>query len=217
MIKKALRRVLINLFIMTVVVVFSDVFLGFTSIGNVKNIFSFPDYYFISDSDLGVVQAANFKRSVFSFRGPGHEIFNNELGCFDSSAGIQKNTPYILIIGDSFTWGYAKFDDKWGWHLEKILGIRVLKCGVPGTGSRYQLEWLKRLFKKLPHPPKLVIQLYDETDFNDDVVYPGYTSVKGQRVSSFKYIDLVAGERDLYNVRELEKLVTAKKIRSTDF
>ena len=131
-----------------------------------------PDYY-VSDATLGVRIKPNFPKSWFGFRGPGHEVFSNELGCFDRPVKLKEGEPYILAIGDSFTWGYNPLEAKWTSIIERQKGIRVLKCGVPGTGTRYQLHNLKRLLKQLPHPPKSVIYLYDTTDFNDDFIFPG--------------------------------------------
>ena len=152
-----------------------------------------PDYY-VADGTLGVRIKPNFPKSWFEFRGPGHDVFSNELGCFDKSAQLKEDEPYILAIGDSFTWGYNPLDAKWTSIIERSGGIRVLKCGVPGTGTKYQLRHLTRLLDELPHPPQTVIHLYDTTDFNDDFIFPGYTTVDGERVDDFQRIRLSDGK-----------------------
>jgi hypothetical protein len=65
---------------------------------------------------------------------------------------LKKDEPYILAIGDSFTWGYNPLEEKWTSIIERRSGTRVLKCGVPGVGTKYQLQHLRRLLKQLPHP-----------------------------------------------------------------
>lgn len=154
-----------------------------------------PPHYYVADDTLGVRIKPDFPKSWFGFRGPGHEVFSNDLGCFDRPVKLKKDEPYILAIGDSFTWGYNPLEAKWTSIIERRSGTRVLKCGVPGVGTKYQLQHLRRLLKQLPHPPKTVIHLYDTTDFNDDFIFPGETVVDGLRVENLKRVRLSDGKR----------------------
>lgn len=154
-----------------------------------------PPGYYVADTELGIRIAPNYPRTDFSFRGPGHEVFSNGLGCFDTPVELAENEPYMLAIGDSFTWGYNPLEAKWTSILERRLGMRVLKCGVPGTGTKYQLKHMRRLLAQLPHPPQTVIHLYDTTDFNDDFIFPGEAVINGQRVENYQSVRLSDGEK----------------------
>ncbi|MDA7947193.1 MAG: SGNH/GDSL hydrolase family protein [Hyphomicrobiaceae bacterium] len=152
-----------------------------------------PDYY-VADGTLGIRIKPNFPDGWFEFRGPGHKIFSNEFGCFDRPLKLKKDEPYALAIGDSFTWGYNPLEEKWTSIIERKTGVRVLKCGVAGTGTKYQLRLLRQLLEKLPHPPQTVIHLYDTTDFNDDFIFPGETVLNGKRIDDFQKIRLSDGK-----------------------
>ena len=154
-----------------------------------------PPGYYLMDPELGVTLASNRPVRTFRFRGPSHEIFTNEIGCFDRPARLKPDVPFILVIGDSFTWGFTPLEEKWASHIERRTGIRVLKCGANGTGTQFQLARLKRLYERLAHRPSLVIHLYDTTDFNDDFTFPGYTLIAKQRIEAFARISLADGYR----------------------
>lgn len=170
--------------------------LRFTPFNDVRNpAAASPPGYYVADAKLGVQIQPNQPVGRFTYRGPGHETFSNELGCFDKPSKLEPGEPYILAIGDSFTWGYNPLESKWTSIVEHQTGTRVLKCGVPGTGSKYQLQLLKSLLKRLPYPPTAIVHLYDTTDFNDDFVFPGDAVVQGQRVQSFGKIRLSDGRK----------------------
>lgn len=155
-----------------------------------------PPGHYVTDRELGVTLAKNVPVQIFRFRGPSHEIFTNEIGCFDKPVELKPDEPFILVTGDSFTWGFTPLEAKWASIMERQTGIRVLKCGVIATGTHHQLVRLKRLYERLPHPPSLVIHLYDTTDFNDDFTFPGYTLIANQRIEAFARIRLADGYRE---------------------
>jgi hypothetical protein len=111
------------------------------------------------------------------FRGPGHFAFTNSFACFDWERRVEPG--YVLAIGDSMTWGWAALEEKWTSLLEDRMGRQVVKCGVPGTGTRYQALKMKRTIEKIGFPPSIVIWLYIDNDFNDDVGFPTDTAVGG--------------------------------------
>lgn len=176
-----------------------------------------PEGYYVADAALGATLSKDFPRRPFVFRGPGYDVFTNAIGCFDKPVNLEPNEPYILATGDSFAWGYAPLETKWTSILERETGIRVLKCGVSGTGTRHQLERLKGLVDRLPHPPALVVHLYDTTDFNDDFTYPNYTAVEGQRVQSFTRIALADGAREPLDEAATRRLLREKRSRDRGF
>lgn len=212
------RVAAVNILAIAFIVVAFDIALRFTPLDAArKNPAGYPDGYYVADNVLGATLARNFKSGYFEFRGPGHEIYTNALGCFDKPITLAENEPYILAIGDSFTWGYGPLESKWPSRLERALGIRVLKCGVSGSGSRFQLVRLKRLISELPHAPALVIQLYDTTDFNDDFTFPGFTILADQRIQSFSGIRLGDGERRPLTVDDQNRALQRLKILKAGF
>jgi len=155
-----------------------------------------PPGYHVTDPELGVTLAKNIPVQTFRFRGPSLKVFTNEIGCFDKPVKLKSDEAFILVTGDSYTWGFTQLEAKWASHIERRTGIRVLKCGIYGTGTKHQLARLKRLYERLPHPPSLVIHLYDTTDFNDDFTFPGYTLIANQRIEDFERIRLADGHRE---------------------
>src|SRR5210317_1475340 len=71
----------------------------------------FPDGYFVNDLSLGTRHAANRPPESFRFPGPSFETFTNSIGCFDYEHVIEPG--YVLVIGDSATWGYVPLEENW--------------------------------------------------------------------------------------------------------
>src|SRR5450759_3598672 len=82
-------------------------------------------------------------------------VWSNELGCFDDPYKGEKD--YILLVGDSFVHGHAPFADKWGSQLEKLLGHRVLKCGVDGYGTKQEYLKTQEIIGIIKTAPRLII------------------------------------------------------------
>ena len=195
-----------NVLLTAIGLVLLDFALGLTSLGAARETAGYPDGYYVADRELGATLARNYPSSRFALHGARHEVFTNALGCFDWAVRLKPNEPYIIAIGDSFTWGHAPLGRKWTSIIERETGIRVLKCGVPATGSEHQLRRLKRLVAELPHPPSLVIQLHDVTDFNDDFCFPSLAVLTGQRVPAFQRIRLSDGAREPFTKDEIERM-----------
>jgi hypothetical protein len=152
-----------------------------------------PPDYFRADPDLGIDLAPHRPPATFVFRGPSFETFTNSLGCFDYERPIEQD--YILAVGDSSTWGYAPLEEKWTTRLEELSGRQILKCGVNGTGPKYQQIKARKVIDKVGWAPDVIIVLYDDwNDFNDDVVFPGYTIYQAHRVENWASVDLRTGE-----------------------
>ncbi|MGA9753603.1 MAG: SGNH/GDSL hydrolase family protein [Desulfobaccales bacterium] len=115
------------------------------------------------------------------------DIWSNELGCFDEPYHGEKS--FILLVGDSFTHSFAPFSDKWGTQVEKLLGYRVLKCGVTGYGTYQELLKAKEIIAKVKNRPQLIIVGYFWNDLSDDYSFPDLTVVDGFLVESGKYKD----------------------------
>jgi hypothetical protein len=163
-----------------------------------------PPDYFRADSDLGIDLAPHRPPATFVFRGPSFETFTNSLGCFDYERPIEQD--YILAVGDSSTWGYAPLEEKWTTRLEELSGRQILKCGVNGTGPKYQQIKARKVIDKVGWAPDVIVVLYDKwNDFNDDVVFPGYTIYQGHRVENLESVDLRTGEIARLTSRELQE------------
>jgi len=69
------------------------------------------------------------------------------LGCFD--APFKNDRDYAVLVGDSFTWGWTPFGEKFGTIIEESCGIRILKCGVGGYGTKQEFLKLKKIVKNI--------------------------------------------------------------------
>lgn len=142
-------------------------------------------FYYKTDALTGYDITENYppKRCVsFDYD---YMVWSNELGCFDEPYKGEKD--YIILTGDSFAWGYAPFEDKYGTLIEKYLDYRVLKCGVSGYGVRQELSKIKKIIEKIKTYPKLIILSYFIlNDFQDDWLFPEYTVIDGYRLKKIK-------------------------------
>ena len=120
-----------------------------------------------------------------------HPVWSNKLGCFDRPYRGEKN--HILLVGDSFTWGYAPFEAKFGTLLESKLNRRVLKCGVPGYGTGQELRKAKRVVRRTGRPSMIIVG-YFENDLENDYVYPAFKVLNGNLVAHRKVRDYDTGE-----------------------
>ncbi len=132
--------------------------------------FSFPKGYFREDSLRGHDITENYSKSVCTFVDwdveEKYQVWSNEIGCFDEP--YQGEKGYILLVGDSFTHGYAPFKDKWGTVVESVLAHRVLKCGVTGYGTKQELLKAQDVISRVKRQPKLVIVGHCPNDLEDD-------------------------------------------------
>ena len=80
----------------------------------------YPPYYLTRVGDYDNFDIREYiKETVFIFNdSKPHKVWGNEIGCFDESiANIDDN--YILVAGDSNSWGYVPYDKNWSYLLEK--------------------------------------------------------------------------------------------------
>lgn len=139
------------------------------------------------------------------FSGQRNTVFSNDLGCFDDKGRPGPDEAYILLAGDSFTWGYAPYEEKWGTLLEQNLGTRVLKCGVSNYGPKHELRKAKKVIAKIKTPPALiVVAYYVQNDLFNDYVHPGAMVIDGHMIDTVKKIDETTGEKTLATREELE-------------
>ena len=172
----------------------AEIALGFTAYRHLtKPRTDYPPGYFVEDPDLGVDLVRNYPPAPFRMRGPAFDAFTNQWGCFDHDGPLPED--YVLAVGDSSTWGYAPFGHTWLSQLEGMSERRILKCGVSGTGPRYQALKARKVIDQIGHPPAVLLVLYDTwNDLNDDMVFPGYGVVSGYRGHTLKSLDLRTGD-----------------------
>jgi len=196
---------LVGLFSILASVIVSEIALRFTDSKYLMHYsIEFPTGYFQEDPELGTDLAPNRPPAKFTFRGPAFSTFTNRFGCFDYDYPIKDD--YVLAVGDSTTWGYVDLQDNWTTYLEQLSGAQIVKCGVSGTGTKYQMAKARKTIAKIGKAPRVIIVLYDSSnDLNDDVVFPERTLMKRHPISNFKSLDLRTGELMRYSRTELEE------------
>jgi hypothetical protein len=195
--------ILVALFSILAGVIVSEIALRFTDSKYVMNpSVEFPAGYFQEDPELGTDLAPNRPPARFSFRGPEFFTFTNRFSCFDYDYPIKDG--YVLALGDSNTWGFVALQDNWTTHLEQLTGEQIVKCGVSGTGTKYQMAKARKTIEKIGKAPRAIIVLYEGNDLNDDVVSPERTLIEEQPISNFKSLDLRTGKLIRYSRPELE-------------
>jgi hypothetical protein len=165
-----------------------------------------PRFYYDADPINGHDISKNFANGEFVLPdyirtyGAPFRVSSNNLGCRDRS--FEKQSEYVLLLGDSFTWGYAPLEQTWGATLEQLIGVRVLKCGVGGYGTRHERQKLKAVVKQAGRP-RLVVVGYTAHDLLDDYLYPGKTVIDGYMVTKIAMVDVKRGDRRVYSDDEI--------------
>ena len=150
----------------------------------------YPPYYLtrVGEYDNFDIEG-DIKETDFIFNDLTHKVWGNEIGCFDESiTNIDDN--YILVAGDSNSWGYLPYDKNWSYLLEKKIKRKVLNCGVPAYSTIQELYKTKNIlgilegydkdytnvsFYKNLHKPSLIILQYTfNNDFLGDYLFPQY-------------------------------------------
>ncbi len=141
----------------------------------------YPPYYF-KNTSYGFDNSLNYPPTdhLIYYDKYTYKIWTNSIGCFDYKISDNYN-PDILLVGDSFTWGYTKFKDKFGTVLEKEVHLTVAKCGVSGYGTKLSYLKAKDFLKKFPKT-NLIIYHYFLNDLDDDYLYPKFKIIGGFKV-----------------------------------
>ena len=155
----------------------------------------YPQYYYEKNENTGFDISKNFKKQEVSYFDFSYDVWSNELGCFDDP--YMGETPYIYLAGDSFTWGFTPFQDKWGTKLQSFLGLRTIKCGVSGFGTKHELLKTTAHLEHLP-APELIIVGYYVNDVFEDGHFPYRTLYDGYLVTDLSRKDLSASQVEEY-------------------
>jgi len=142
-------------------------------------------YYYVKDPQAGFDIAVNVPTEKHSCGQSTYDTWSNELGCFD--APYEGEEEFALLVGDSFSWGCAPFQTKYGTLVEKFLDYRILKCGVGGYGTKQEFFKTKKIIEKIHKKPRLIILGYFMNDMTDDGAFPKRTVLDGYVISYIKY------------------------------
>jgi lysophospholipase L1-like esterase len=104
-------------------------------------------------------------------------VRNNSLGLRDIEPGAAGK-PTVLVIGDSFVWGYdVEADERFTERLRRELaGVRIVNAGVPGYATDQEYLLLERIWSAVK--PDVVVLIYctgnDRTDNGVNMSNGGY-------------------------------------------
>ena len=158
----------------------------------------YPRFHFAKDADLGYDIAPNFKTSTYAKPAEYglYDVWGNEHACFDDEWRASDAKGGVYLAGDSFTWGYARHETKFGTLLEKQIGEPVFACGVTHSGQRHQFEKFKRLDGRAINPKTVIVNVF-RNDVANDFFFPNATVIDGFMVENIDICDQgVAEKRD---------------------
>ncbi len=150
-----------------------------------------PAHYFVADRDNGYDIGPNRGTAIFDFKDSSHPIWSNELGCFDRP--YDGEDPFILLLGDSTSWGYKELEKTWGAVVERETGVRVLKCAVPGYGTKHEVLKGRKLLAALGRSPSMILVGHCANDHLDDHLHPYRTVVDGRLLQYRSIADASTG------------------------
>lgn len=181
-----------------------------------------PQFYHRADPANGYDINEKFAGGPFEFAEYIHnydthfQVTSNNVGCRDR-VFEGEDDGFVLLIGDSHTWGYVPLEQTWGTTLEEVLGVRVLKCGVAGYGSRQERHKLEAVVAKAGRPRLVIVGYCVGNDLIDDYLYPSRTVIDGYLLTKVKLEDAKHGLRKVYSDDELRarlKSVLEKRSKS---
>lgn len=167
--------------------------------------------YYSPNKSRGFDIRPNVPKRQMRFSDGEFNIWSNNIGCFDRDVDIEKvrNEGYILLVGDSFTWGFTDFEDTAGLRLENKVHKRVLKCGVPSYGTHQELLKARDVIDKIGAPPdKLILGYYVGNDVLNDYFFPELVVNHGYLTRTVGKFNVETGEvsrRGQYDHRKKEK------------
>jgi len=156
---------------------------------------------FVADDHTGFDLATNYKGGTHSTIETTYPVHTNNIACFDDDVELGKR--YNVLVGDSFTWGFAPLDKKWTTVVEKNTGQRFVKCGLPAYGVKQALFKLKKVVNLIGKAPKTIIYSYYWNDLNDDHTGLASTAIDGNLVNRIKSFNYKTGELEYFSKQEL--------------
>jgi lysophospholipase L1-like esterase len=141
----------------------------------------YPQYYFVEHPTRGFDIGLN-QQGAHWVEGVEYPIWSNSQGCFDGEH--SQDSDYVYFAGDSFTWGYAPFEQKFGTLVEKQSAMDIFKCGVTHTGQRHQFEKFRDIVEQHGNAPKAVFVFYSANDLANDYAHPHTAVKRGWQIDS---------------------------------
>jgi hypothetical protein len=134
------------------------------------------------------------------------------LGCFDKPYKGEKEV--IILVGDSFTWGFVPLEHNYGTVIETMLNNRTLKCGVYGFETKRELVKAKRVVSSIKTAPSLIVVGYFLNDLIDTQNLPDLLTELKNKSAEKRYLPSLGAMRNwlannsiLYNfIREVSIL-----------
>ena len=174
-----------------------------------------PMRWFISDPGYGYLNKKNFSQDfVYSSTGYDMKVKTNSFGHRGAepkkSALQDEGTTRILLIGDSFTFGYGvEIEDHFGTLLEKKLRDKGHKCvvlnsGVGGWGSFQAFNYARDHFGQFR--PDIVIYTFCGNDADDDIRFTSDKSLTDKEKGLFYF----PGKIFIRNHSHLYRLIVDK-------
>ncbi|MGH8168305.1 MAG: alginate O-acetyltransferase AlgX-related protein [Woeseiaceae bacterium] len=170
--------------------------------GLLSQVYDYPKGYFRADVQLGFDIAANVGTSRYAIGDSTFDIFSNSLGCFDRNEPSVRSSEYVYFAGDSFTWGYARYEKKFATVYEARTGRVSLKCGVTHTGQRHQYRKFSRIAQALGRYPTRVFVGYFINDPANDFAHPHSTVIDGFLVDVVELKNGALVQRNLGKIAE---------------
>lgn len=140
--------------------------------------------FFELDNELGWKNAINTEGYFISTLGDTRTYTKiNQNGLRDENYSYERvqNISRILVLGDSFVFGYGVNQKEVFTEIieRKLKNLEVINAGVPGYGPDQELIWLQK--EGLKYKPDLIILVISPNDFNDIVWDRGYWNISKPR------------------------------------
>jgi hypothetical protein len=142
----------------------------------------YPKGYFVEHEERGFEIGKSQHGFTHWVSGSTYPIWSNSFGCFDHEP--PASSSYVYFAGDSFTWGYAPFDQKFGTIIERVTGTTIFKCGVSHTGQIHQFEKFVDIVEQVGRQPEAVFVFYYLNDVVNDYAYPHTIVIQGWQIDS---------------------------------
>jgi lysophospholipase L1-like esterase len=126
------------------------------------------DQFWKYDSQLGWAHEPG-QEGIFETAQFRTHVRINEKGLRDRSHSYQRqgDTKRILVLGDSFAWGYGvEESERFSQRLEKSMGVEVIDAGVSGYSTDQELLWYKD--EGIKYDTDLVILVVAGNDVGDN-------------------------------------------------
>ncbi len=183
---------------------YNHLFPGFraTAIGARAGAGDFPRDYYVDHRTRGFDIGPD-RQGVHRVEGIRYPIWSNQHGCFDNPFD-GSGERIVYLAGDSFSWGFTPFEDKFATLIEAASEARILKCGVTHTGPRHQLEKAREVINRLEKKPQQILLFFVYNDIANDYAHPHSGVIDGWQIDRIRIDEkqsLVAVPEDAIRAR----------------